>query len=279
MFLQLILEDFKSIENKSPFSLISTDSVHGSLVDGFTGNTEHSESVGSIVSQNFPVIGWDALLLHDSCHHFGRALRVNLTSVGDAILADDTHPLQVGIKLKPAIDKPTMSTLTLKAEDDLRIGMLLVEPEPSELKSFDFHGIANKFILGLDNRVVRCHVGEDGIEEGSTGYTFEHLVDTWLVIGNGWIKFTFIGWNQRMKIHVILSESPGLVEAAKLDHSTDNHLILGYTENPLAFQSLHRIDDAEGHTDRQGRWHCDGNQIEELLNQILRLHILVDEDN
>lgn len=145
--LQPILEDLESIEKQPLLSLIPSHAVHGRLIDWLAGNAEHSEPVRCVVGQDFLVVGWHALLLHDGSHHFGRALSINLTALGDAVLADDTHPLEVGIELKPAVDESTMATLTLETEDDLRIGMLLVELEPSEEECLDLHGIANQFIL------------------------------------------------------------------------------------------------------------------------------------
>lgn len=100
--------------------------------------------------QDFLVIGWHALLLHDGGHHFGRALGVNLTAIGDAVLADDAHPLQVGIELESAVYEPAVAAFTLKTKDNFGIRMRLVELEPPELKSLDLHWITNQLVLCLN---------------------------------------------------------------------------------------------------------------------------------
>lgn len=230
-----------------------------------------------VVPQYFPVIGWNALLLHDGCHHLGRALSINLTPHRDAILADDAHPLQIGVKLESTIDESTVSAITFEAKDDFGVSMGLVEVEPSEKECLDLHGITDEFTLGLDNRVVGSHVGKDGIDEGSPRNTLEHLIDAGFVVGNGGVKLALIGWYQCMEIHIVFSKGAGLVEAAKLDHSAHDDLILGDTENALIFQPLHSVDNTKGHTDRECRWDCDGDEIKEFLDQIHHLHILVDE--
>lgn len=82
-----------------------------------------------------------------------------------------------------------------------------------------------------------------------------------------------------MEVHEVLSEGSRLVEAAELYHPAHNDLILRDAENPLLLQPLHGIDNPKGHTDGQGRRHCDGDQIKEFHDKVDQLHVLMDEDD
>lgn len=69
--LQPILKHLKSIEKKPFLSLVPSHGVYGRLVDRLASNAKHSESMRGVVVQYFLVVGWHALPLHDSGHHFG----------------------------------------------------------------------------------------------------------------------------------------------------------------------------------------------------------------
>ena len=234
-----------------------------------------------VLLQNLVVVWRNGVLLHDGGHHLGRALGIHLAPVGFAVLADDAHPLQVGVELESPKDYPAVAALTLKAEDNPGIGVGLVEREPAEEEGLHLHGVADQLIglFNFNDRVIGGHIGEYAVDEGVLRGALEHLVDTGLVVGHGRVEFPGVSWNQRVKIHIILSEGAGLIETAKLYHAAHDDLVLRNTENLLLLQSLHRVDYAKGHRDRQGRRDRNCDQIEELLNEILGLNVGVDEDD
>ncbi len=117
--------------------------MHGAFIDGLAGNAQNSESVRGIVLEDFFVIRWDGLFLHDRCHHFRRALCIHFTSFGGTVLADHTHSLEIRIKLKPSVDDSAVASIAFEAEDDIGIGVRLVKFESSEFECLDFHGITN----------------------------------------------------------------------------------------------------------------------------------------
>lgn len=100
-----------------------------------------------------------------------------------------------------------------------------------------------------------------------------------LIVEDGRIKLGLVGWDQGMEVHEVLSEGSRFVEAAELYHAAHDDLVLGNAEDPFLLQSLHGVDNTKGHTDGQGRRHCDGDQIEELHDQVHQLHVLMDEDD
>jgi hypothetical protein len=54
-----------------------------------------------------------------------------------------------------------MSSLTVKAKDDIGICEGLIEGKPSKEKGFDFHGISYQLLCRfyLDDGVIASHVG------------------------------------------------------------------------------------------------------------------------
>jgi hypothetical protein len=237
--------------------------------------------MGSILLEDFIVVGGNELLLHNGGHYFRRTLTVDLAALRDAVSAYNTHSLQVRVELKPSEDLSIVTAVAFESKDDVRIGVGLVEVEPAELKGLDLHGVADEFICGfdLDDGVVGSHIGEDSVEEGYGLAALKHLVDIWFIVENGGIELSLVGWHQCVEVHEVLSEGARLVEAAELNHTANDHLVLSNTVDALLFQSINRVDNAECHTDGQRRRHSDGNQVEEFLHEVLHLRILVDEDD
>lgn len=82
------------------------------------------------------------------------------------------------------------------------------------------------------------------------------------------MKLTSIRGHNTIKIHVILSQRAGLIEATKLNNAAHDDLILRDAEYLLLIQSFQGVDDAEGHADWQCRRYSDQDDVDELDDDI-----------
>ncbi|CAM6004047.1 unnamed protein product [Sphagnum balticum] len=162
--LELVLEHLKSVESQLAFRFSPRDRPHSCLLGLLRGDREYSEPVRSVVFEDFAVVLRDGAGLHDGGHYLGRTLDTDRELLGETVVADYAHPLQISLELEAAVDLSRVPPFALEGKDDLGVGMGLVELEPAELKHLDLHRVTNQFLsaLDLDDGVVRRHVVQDG---------------------------------------------------------------------------------------------------------------------
>lgn len=82
-----------------------------------------------------------------------------------------------------------------------------------------------------------------------------------------------------IEIHIILSQRASLIEAAKLDNTTHNDLILWDTEYLFLIHPLECVDNAEGHADWKGRRYSNQNNVDELNDDVAGFFIREVDDS
>lgn len=111
------------------------------------------------------VLLWDCALVHDLKHDLRWAFAVAVKPFSHSLIFHDhTHPLDVWIKLKPSVDDSLVVSLAAERKDNVRVVLREIKFELTEFKKFDFHGISDQFIGGLDlnDGVIGSHVWEGG---------------------------------------------------------------------------------------------------------------------
>lgn len=161
---EFVLEDLKPRKKEVGLRLLTRNLLNVCL-RLFARNRQHSEPVRSVLFEFGFVVRGNAAFLHDLLHDFGRPFGVDeiLHFVSNRNLADDAHPLHVGVEVKPPMHLSCLLSLGLEGENDFGVGVGLIEEELSELKQFHLHRIPDEFagLLEADDGMVRGHIVED----------------------------------------------------------------------------------------------------------------------
>lgn len=123
-------------------------------------------------------------------------------------------------------------------EDDVGVGVGLVQLEASELEKLDFHGVAYEFVglFDFDDGVVAGHVGKNALKVPFLAYYVLQVKVAVRPVLDSLAESRFICRYNGLKVHEILCKRPCFIEAAKADIASCDNLVFFNTKDTLLFQ-------------------------------------------
>ena len=166
-------------------------------------------------------------LVHDLKHNLWRSFAVTVDFIFHHwVWRDDTHSLDIWIKLKPSINYTFVISFAWKWKYDIGIVLWEVQFKLPEFEQFDLHGISDKFssVLNLNDWVIRSHVSQCWAYPRVFGknvldFGFLDILFGLNRLDQG-INFLFAAWNEPIEVHKVLGKGSCLIEAGMLDSSS-----------------------------------------------------------
>ena len=123
-------------------------------------------------------------------------------------------------------------------EDDVGVGVGLVQLEATELEELDFHGVAYEFVglFDFDDGVVAGHVGKNALKVPFLSYYFLQVKVVVRAVLDSLAENHSICGHDGLKVHEVLRKSPCFIEAAKTDIASCDNLVFFNTKDALLLQ-------------------------------------------
>ena len=189
----------------------------------------------SILLEYIIIILRNGCFLHNSYHHLRRSFRINMKAFSQVRFDDDTHSLKIWFEFIASINTALMISFALETKNNFVILWGLIEIELPKVKGFYFHRVSDEFIgcLYLDYRVIGCHIVQYRQVIRFFWYILNHILRHFFCICDLGMKFTWVGGNYAIKIHILLCQCSSFIKAGKLYESSSNNFILRNTKDLL----------------------------------------------